>query len=485
MRSWIPVVLCVAACRGQSKDAEKTPQPPAAGSGSAVAAGSGSAAGFDADPWSAKAKKPSTPEEKKARAEAALTRVADIQVKLAKLRGLPMPKPVPAELQSTEDFRQFVVKDIAKELPPAKAANVQQALRHIGIYQKDIDLAKTLEQTMTSQAAAYYDPGTKKFFVVMAPDNDTMLDTISAHELTHALQDQNFDLTKLMSPTLDDDAGIARRFLVEGDATFSMLAYLAAGTKGTDAIAMMMKLIGSQIEQMANMSIDDYASQMKQQAAAFGDMDPDMKKSMETIGELPPEIIVPMIDSYMKGAVVSMKAYEQGGWKAIDALYKNPPSSTEQVLHPVEKLLTKREEPRKVTLPKLPGTELQNNVMGELQWSVYLQQWGVKAPEATPGWGGDRYAVMKNKDGSLVGYLATNWDSEKDATEFYQAYLASLKTRFPGKEGRLGSSKLEMIVDRDDKGSVYVRRDGVNVYIVDGATDGKAIDTLAKGTKVK
>jgi hypothetical protein len=490
MRSWIAVLVCAAACRGQSKESPKSATETGSGSGSAVAAASGtagSAAGSSADPWAkpAKPKAPPTPEEKRARAEAALTRVADIQTKLAALRGLPLPKPIPAELQSTEDFRKFVQKDIAKDLPPEKAANMETALHHLGVLKQDIDLAKVLEQTMTSQAAAYYDPGTKKFFVVMAPDNDTMLDTMTAHELTHALQDENFNLKKLMSPDLDDDAGIARRFLVEGDATFSMFAYLVAGSKGPDAVNGLIKLVGGQIEKMADMTIDDFAAQMKAQAGSFVDADPDMKKAMESMGELPPVIIVPLIDSYMKGAVVSMRAFEAGGWKAIDALYKNPPTSTEQVLHPKEKLIGTREEPRKVKLPKLPGTEIQNNVMGELQWSIYLQQWGVKQPDATAGWGGDRYAVMKGKDGNLVGYLATNWDSDKDAVEFRNAYLESLKQRFPGAETALGGSKDETVVKRPDHGNVIVRLQGANVFIVDGAEDAKALDMLAKGTKVK
>lgn len=474
-RSWMAILIALAACRGQSKETKETP---GSAAGSAVA--SGSAAGSGADPWQAKEAPPPTPEEKKKRAEAALTRVADIQGKLAKLRGLPMPNPVPAELQSTEDFRAFVQRELAKELPKEKAEKLQTALVHIGVYQKAIDLPKVLEQTMTSQAAAYYDPATKKFFIVMAPDNDTMLDTISAHELTHALQDQNFDLVKFMPVTLDDDQGIARRFLVEGDATFSMIAYLATDAKGPDALSMMMKMIGAQIEQMANMSVSDYAQMMKQQAAAFKGADEDMKKSMESIGELPPIIITPMIDSYMKGAVVSMRAYEAGGWKAVDALYKKPPTSTEQVLHPKEKLIGKREEPKKVTLPKLPGTELTQNVMGELQWGIVLQQWGNKnAGAAAAGWGGDRYAVMKDKD-RVIGYLATTWDSEADAKEFAAAYVETVKARFPNAD----VTKPEAGMARD-VGKIFVRQVGNNVFIVDGADDVKALDTLAKGTKVK
>jgi hypothetical protein len=308
-----------------------------------------------------------------------------------------------------------------------------------------------------------------------------MFDTISAHELTHALQDKHVDLTKFMPITLDEDAGIARRFVVEGDATFSMFAYLTTDKAGADKLPAMVKLMRSQIETMANMGVSEYGDMMKQQAAAFGGMDDQMKAAMETMGELPPVIVGPMIASYMKGAVLAMTAYENGGWKTVDALYKTPPESTEQVLHPTTKLYPKRERPKKVTLPKLTGTELTQNVIGELQWTIYLQQWGLALPEAAAGWGGDRYAVMRGADGTLVGYLATSWDSPKDAQEFYDAYVASLKARFPAAD----TSKPATGVARTSGGKVFVKLQGSNVFIVDGGEDAKLLDQLARGATVK
>ena len=436
-----------------------------------------------ADPWQAPDAGADTPEARKKRAEAAIARVGDVQKKLAEVRGLTLTKPVPAEYQTSADFRTFVRKSLEKELPAAKAAPMAAGQLHIGLLKKAIDLPATLEQTMLTQAAAYYDPDTKKFFVVMVPDSDAMLDMVSAHELTHALQDEHFDLNKYAPSTLDDDAGVARHFIVEGDATFAMIAYLAADSAGMDKLPMVMKMLRSEVERMADMGVDGYADMVKQQASGFGGMgmDEDVKKSMESMGELPPIIIAPMIDSYLKGALVALTAYEAGGWKAVDALYTNPPESSEQVLHPKEKLIGKRERPRKVTLPKLAGTELVQNVIGELQWSVYLQQWGVKQPDASAGWGGDRYAVMKRDDGSMIGYLATVWDSPKDAKEFADGYVASLKARFPSAD----TSKPEAGIARSDRGKVFVRVTGANVFIVDGADDAKALDELARGAKIK
>ncbi|HEU4616184.1 MAG TPA: hypothetical protein VFS15_29000, partial [Kofleriaceae bacterium] len=155
-------------------------------------AGSGSPQGSSAvaDPWQAvdaKPAAPETPEQRKERAEKALARVDAIQPKLAKLRGLPFDQPVPTAYQTTDDFRAFLKRELAKELPAEKSQKISAAYLHLGLLQKPVDLAQAYEQTMASQAAAYYDPAAKKFFMVMVPDSDLILDTMSAHELTHGL----------------------------------------------------------------------------------------------------------------------------------------------------------------------------------------------------------------------------------------------------------------------------------------------------------
>lgn len=487
MHRWLSLsfALALAACRGKEPTPQtKTQEPPPAGSATAGSAAAGSAAAGSAaaaDPWKAPdagVEMKTTPKE---RAEAAIARTGTILPKLAALRELPMDAPVPAEYQTTDDFRGFMRKELAKEFPGDKATNMASAMLHIGLFKEAIDLPKVLEQTMATQAAAYYDPATKKFFVVMAPDSELMLDTISAHELTHALQDKHFDLTKYLPPGMDDDAAIARKFVVEGDATFAMFAYMATDKAGPKALPKLVKLLRGQLENMAN-SPGGYSEMMKQQAAAMPDMDPEMKKSLESIDDLPPMIVGPLIDSYLKGALVAMTAYEAGGgWKGVDALYAKPPTSTEQVLHPDTKLVPKREEPKAVTLPKLDGTEILNNVIGELQWSIYFQLWGLTEPEAAKGWGGDRYAVQKGADGKLVGYLATTWDTPKDAQEFHDAYVKSLAARFPGAD----TAAPDKGIARTDGTKVFVRLKGNNVLIVDGTTDPKALDKLAAGTKVK
>ena len=81
---------------------------------------------------------------------------------------------------------------------------------------------------MITQAGGYYDPNQGKFFLVMVPNSDLILDTISSHELMHALQDQHFGLNRYYyghdgeGPSkFNDDEVSARRFIVEGEATLA------------------------------------------------------------------------------------------------------------------------------------------------------------------------------------------------------------------------------------------------------------------------
>jgi hypothetical protein len=337
----------------------------------------------------------------------------------------------------------------------------------------------------------------------MVPDNDLILDTISAHELTHGLQDQHFDLRTFMADTgankLDDDQQAVRRFVAEGDATFTMFLYaIASVTNATKVDATLMKPLRTQLEQFAAMTPQDI---MKQNSSGFSAMDPDVKKSVDAMADIPLTVLVPMVDSYMQGALMVADAFDRGGWKEVNALYTNPPESTEQAMHPLTKLYPNRDHPHHVTVPKSSDPELANIVFGELQWQVYFSLW-VPAQKAiaSEGWGGDRAVVTRRKDGRVVARIATIWDTPKDADEFTAAYLASIAKRFPGPDGpadqggngaadKGGRARLAAgwIGGPDQPGfsggKVFLKHDGLRVFVVDGADDAKDLDALVAGTK--
>jgi hypothetical protein len=196
------------------------------------------------------------------------------------------------------------------------------------------------------------------------------------------------------------------------------------------------------LEEIAALDPPAMVALMRQQASSSSHMDPELKKSLDAMETIPRAILVPLIDSYMKGAVLAIDAYDLGGWRAVDALYRDPPESTEQVLHPMERLLKKRDHPRRVTLPKLEDLAMvHSDVIGELEWQVYFSLWKhVGDGHEEQNWGGDRYAVVRTRDGKLVALIATIWDTEYDAKIFFDAYVSTLTTRYAWDRLELGAA---------------------------------------------
>lgn len=481
----------VATAKGSSSRLDGgTARGSAAAVGSTVGVGSAAAAGGDsaADPWNS-ASKPDdveSPDARRKRAQKALARVGTIMPKLEKIRALAFKRDIPREYQSAADFRQFVHREIAKELPHSMAADVSTALFHLGLLLKPGNLAELEEQAFTTQAGAYYDPSQGKFFLVMVPDSDLLLDTISAHELTHGLQDQHFNLKSFLSEpsgktSFGDDEMTARAFVSEGDATFTMFLFAVASmTNTTQVDPKLLSVLNSQLADFAAKSPQDM---IKDNALGFSTMDPEIKKSIDAMNDIPMTVLVPLVDSYTYGAKLAAAAFDRGGWSAVNALYTQPPQSTEQALHPVAKMFEHRDRPQRVMLAKTAAAEIANIVLGELQWQIYFDLWNPSSRAiASEGWGGDRASVSRRSDGRLITHIATAWDSANDAQEFLAAYEASLRTRFPG---AAGDPRRGGLARPGNAGKVFIRLTGAKVFIVDGSDDVSELDELVRTTTVK
>ena len=489
MRKLLGVLLLSLACRS-SAPSEPKPKPAQPEENAAGSAAAGSAAGSATGSAAKPEEPPLTDEEKaaqrKERAAAALARIPKIQQGLAKLRGLEFRSEVPAAEQSAADFRAFLRASIDDELPAARAAAMSLSYARLGFLERDLDLRKTLEDAMASQAGAYYDPKQQKFFFVMVPSSDMVLDTISAHELTHALQDQHYGLEGYFDPkskglaAYGNDAMNARHFVVEGDATLAMIAYVTGDMTKQDVLAdaKLRPVLEMQLSALGKQSIDELKKMSKEQTAGFDGMDDDIGSAVDAMDQIPLVLLVPLLESYTRGALPIFEAFKQGGWPEVAKLYTTaPPESTEQMLHPATKLYPTRDLPKLVTLPKPPAgyALVSSDSIGELEWRVYFLLWDKASAElASEGWDGDRYAVMKSKSGELLAVVATTWDSEKDAEEFAAAYQRSLVKRFGG-DGK----------KRDDGTPVLVERRGSEVFVVDGKDAAKVMAGLGKGVKVK
>jgi hypothetical protein len=349
--------------------------------------------------------------------------VAELMQAAEKYRGLHARATVPAGSLSPRRLRAEIIESMPEDYPPAELRALEVSLKAFGLIPETMDLRRYLPDLLSSQVAGFYDPDRKFLALVDLPRGgkrgmpDNSEDVTLVHELTHALQDQAFDLRRFEDPDPLSDGGTARTALVEGDATLTMLDFS----------------LGASLETLPG--VDAVLTTMQQDPEKLVDSSPDLPGARE-MAAAPPWIRDTLVFSYFQGAAFCVSARRRGGQALLDyAFTTDPPRSTEQILHP-EKWHTRRDDPILLKLPdlaaELPGyRKAAEGEMGELSLRIFLRE-GLKDPEranrAAAGWGGDRFAVFE-KDGEQGAagrrvVWITEWDTETDAGEFRDALAA-------------------------------------------------------------
>jgi hypothetical protein len=240
-----------------------------------------------------------------------------------------------------------------------------------GTVDADFDYRSSVIGLMSSQLLGFYDPKRKTFFVGGDLHGDEA-DVTLWHELVHALQDQHYDLSHLTEWQPDQgDSQAAVHSLAEGDATSAML----------DAM-------------------------LKPRGMTALEVPEGLMRAQSVLGSAaltaPPVLVRSLLAPYVDGLAFANYLRRRGGFAAVDAAWRAPPVSTEQLLHP-EKFLA-RELPLVVPQPSAPphAPELQerfHDVMGEQTLRLLFEEWlpARTAAEAAADWGGDRIAVFADE----------------------------------------------------------------------------------------
>src|ERR1700684_3874413 len=138
--------------------------------------------------------------------------------------GMPKHAAVKRRLVSKADVEKYASGQMAKEEFTKRFAQQELSMKKLGFLPRDFNLKEFLVKSTGQQIAAYYDDETKTISMLnwVPPDRQ---EPILAHELTHALQDQNYDLGKWMKAgskaengSAMGDSAIARKAVVEGQA---------------------------------------------------------------------------------------------------------------------------------------------------------------------------------------------------------------------------------------------------------------------------
>ena len=379
--------------------------------------------------------------------------VADLGPKVAVWRGLE-PWDVPATLMTPEEFEVWLPAKFEEEFPAEEAASDQLEWELLGLIRPEQSLYELRLALYTERAAGFYDSEAEE--IVIIGDHDAAaprLVATLAHEYVHALQDRAFDLDAL-EDSIDDnqDALIALRALVEGDATVAGILYA---------------------ERMLR------REELAKPSSAGQPPDDAFSKSPAALQAI-------LIFPYVAGQTY-VATLLGDGWKAVDAAYARLPASTEQVLHP-EKYAA-NEAPLEVDLPSLTGvlpagwSEVRRDVVGEFMVSVLLGGGNARsaAAGAAAGWGGDAYALYRNQRGLGLLAMKFRWDTEHDLDEFWTVMVDHLLG------GGLGSGVSEVAATtatwRGDGRTAHAQRLADSVLLIvghDAAVVRVAADSLSR-----
>jgi hypothetical protein len=327
---------------------------------------------------------------------------------MSQITGLDLRSPLKKSLRSREEIRAHIIKEMNEEKNAAERYAGARSAEAFGLLPKGFDLDSFMIDLLTEQIAGLYDPKAHEFYVAdWIPIDDQRM--VMAHELTHALEDQHFQIegwVKAARP--NDDSELARESVLEGSAMVAMVEYLLQGS-------------GRSLQDLPD--IDP--------SMLIGDMaeTPLLKKA-------PPFLKDALIFPYLDGLTFSAAVLKPSGWEALAGIFTKPPVSTQQILHPG--LYTSGKVPTPVSLPSIEKSlgadwvKLEENVMGEFGWKEVLKQF-LGEPRAKPlsaAWNGDRYAVYEQKQTKrLLLITRERLGTQEQAQRFFGQYSEALEKK--------------------------------------------------------
>ncbi len=368
---------------------------------------------------------------------------------LSDISGLSEEHAVPYASISKKQLRHFLVKRIRKTLKPDEIRADELALKMFGLVPRDFDLKKSTIDLLTEQAAAFYDYDEKKLFLL--EDSPLQEETTTlAHELSHALADQHFDLERFMDESpANDDENLAHTAVVEGQASWLMIAYnLAAAGKAPEPTPEMLQAV----EDSSDTSGGDY---------------PVLKAS-------PLYIQQSLLFPYSEGTKFFEAVFRKMGKPAFSAVFKSAPLSSSQIIHPDRYFAHLK--PSTPELPKLDlgraDEEVTEGSVGEFDQQMLLWQY-VGRPRAmalAPHLLGAQFRLTALRKGTkpVLEYVS-QWDSERSAADYFAAYKKVLSGKWRRCDASLDSESV--FAGSGDSGYFVTHLRGDVMVSVEGLSD--------------
>ncbi|MGA7380800.1 MAG: hypothetical protein WBX03_08100 [Terriglobales bacterium] len=341
--------------------------------------------------------------------------------------GLPIKHEVKRQLVSRDQVVAYLEKSMAEDKDAKRLRRSELVLKKFGLLPRDFDLQTFLLALLREQVAGYYDSKTKTVNLLDWLDAEQQRPVL-AHELTHALQDQSFDLEKWLKADTDindqkeptasdieeDEVSEARQAVVEGQAMVTLIDYMLEPTGQS--------LLGS-----------PQIAQALKEGMLVGTAD-----SVE-FKNAPLFLKEALTFPYRYGLDFEAEVLRNGGkQKAFVETLNRPPQNTRQIMEPKTYLSGERLEPMR--LPDF-DRDFKNyerfdiGAMGEFDVALLVDQYaGVAASHALyPHWrGGYYYAARPKGDPTapLDVLYVSRWSDAESAGKFAAIYADALEKRY-------------------------------------------------------
>jgi len=374
---------------------------------------------------------------------------------LSDITGWNVLRRVPAEILAKDKFGKMVQEGVKESEGNKETHAAEVALKMFGLVPQDFNLAQESGDLLAEQAAAFYDYKKKRLFVLDSTKTDNEQIIALAHELAHALADQQHPLQKFIRDADGDEQSIARQAVIEGQASWLSWAYLSKKTGGRGEVRR------------------DLVDRLAEGAGATGDDFP-------VFSQAPLYIRESLTFPYTEGMRFQDAVFREMGPGAFEHVFRDPPRSTQHIMHPQTYLSGVM--PAKVALPSLEvsaGSEarhfriLADGDVGEFDYGVLLRQYigESEGREAAAHWRGGVYRLYEHKKEKYpVLAHSSAWDSPEAARTFFELYQRVLRAKWKKLEITSSSSTSSegKVTGIGDNGRFSLRLDGVTVHSIEG-----------------
>lgn len=371
--------------------------------------------------------------------------VTAITKELSEITGWKLKRPVPNDTMTREALKKYIQQKIKEQVKPEEIRLEELALKKFGFLPQEFNLERATVDLLTEQAAAFYDYHKQRLYVLDS-NSDSMQQMALVHELAHALADQHFRLDKFIKKSdSGDDSAVARMAVMEGQASWLTFEYLSrkAGRNLKDS--------------------PDFLKAMVMAMNSGGEQFPVLEKAPVYMRE-------GLLFPYTQGTLFQQRVVEKMDKAAFSEVFRNPPASSQQILHPDKYFAHENpSHPKPLPCPERKGyRKVYEGSFGELDHSILLQQYaGKQAAGLAAQWKGSSFVIVERRSEarSMLSYVS-EWQTDDAAREFFGHYRSVLKGKW--KRLDVSTDTPSELTGTGDDGHFVLKLDGARVTSLEG-----------------